>query len=130
MWMWMLLILVCVVAFVVGYWSQSKPEPKPEPKTFGLEEARAARKFIQTSEQAKAVKAVVLGVLGYEDTVAEEVDIEAYELKEAKDANINRIISFKDKIRDLEAYIADIRAANDGIDAETANLAMLRAMFV
>lgn len=126
--MWIMIFIAAVVAYVIGL--QRRPKPaKPEPKTFGLEEARAACGFIQTPEQAKAVKAVVVGVLGYEDTVVEEANIAAYGLKEVKGSNIGRIGSYKDDIRALEARIVDVHAANDGIDAETVALVALRSMF-
>lgn len=125
---WIVMVLLAAgVAYVVGL--MRRPEPVSESRTFGLEEARAARSFIQTPEQAKAVKAVVVGVLGYEDTVAEEAEDEAEELLQSKGSNERRSGVFQDDITALRAKIAALEAANVSIDTHRADLAALKDLF-
>lgn len=126
--MWLLVILAAVAAYVVGFVTRPA-SPKPEPNTFGLEEAQAARGFIQTPEQAKAVKAVVIGVLNYEDSVAEEAEEEAEELLQAKGSNERRITGFTDDIATLRDKIASLQRTNMSIDAERSDLAALKQLF-
>ena len=124
----LVIAVVAAIMFFVGL-SMRRAVPEPESKTFGLEEARRARALIKTPEQAEAVKAVVVGVLNYEDTVAEEAEDAADELERAKGSNIHRISTHEDEIEALEVRIAALHASNDGIDSHTADLAALRSMF-
>ncbi len=63
-------------------------------KEFGLDEARRALKFLNEPDQAKAVMAVVVGILGFENLVSTEANDCITELVEANtrmDVDISRM---------------------------------------
>ncbi len=100
----LVIAVVAVVMFFIGS-AMRRPAPEPEPKRFGLEEARRARALIKTPDQAKSVKAVVVGVLGYEDTVGEDAEDAADALERAKGSNERHIAGYLDDIVALNAKI-------------------------
>ncbi len=101
-------VLVLVVAFVVGLVMAVAMRTN---KRFGLKEAEGAQKYTGgNAESAKAVLGVVVGVLGYENRVSEDVnaalaelDKEAHEREEAEK-------TCEEQIRVLEAQIEALRA--------------------
>lgn len=128
-WILMLLLLVLVgfAGWTVGV--SKRPSVQAEARTFGLEEARSARLFIQTPEQAKAVKAVVVGVLNFEDTVAEEAEDAADELLQEQGLNERRIDGCLEDIVELNAKIASLQAVNLKIGTERSDLEKLSRLF-
>jgi len=75
-------------------------EKRPQ---FGLKEAEAASAFTRNPDQAQAVMAVVVGVLGYENTVAADVEAEATEQQ-------LRVAGFSSQIENREEQIASLQA--------------------
>ncbi len=128
---WVLVTLAAVMAYLIGYGRRpAAPAPKaPEAKVFGLKEARAAREFVTDPTHAKTVKAVVVGVLGYQDAVGKQVDGEVNGLEAAKTVNIVRQASYEGDILTLRANIADLISSNKGFDANIVYLNDLKDMF-
>ena len=103
-------ILVLVLTAVVGSYFIGKNKPRPvEPKRFGLGEAEAARQFVTEPGQARAVKGVVVGVLGYEDMLAAEVATTRNMLQVRNDGHREDIGSHEDEIATLNAAITGLR---------------------
>ena len=126
-------LLVVVVAYVVAYiWGRVfAPAPAPEPKRFGLDEADAALSYVRASETAvtQAVMAVVVGVLGYYNAVAEDVAEETNSLAAVKARRDAKASDDEDKIEALRAEIALLRAANASADQRVAALHEIAEIF-
>ncbi len=78
--------------------------------TFGLKEAESAARYAQDAAQARAVLGVVVGVLGYENTVAADVAQVVSLENELIEANKDQITAMKRQIATLEVSIADSNA--------------------
>lgn len=125
--MWILVVLAAVVAYLAG--SRRRPTLAPESKVFGLKEAQAARSYVTDPTHAKTVKAVVVGVLGYQDAVANQVAGEVHGLERAKASNLARSSDYEKEIAALRAKILSLSGANQQVDASIADLQVLGNMF-
>lgn len=111
-------MVVGIVLGVIGLdvyrrtWGTPEPvltPPAPAPK-FGLAQAEAAMRFASDSSQTAAVRGVVVGVLGYEDTVAADA-------KKEDELCAGEIVRRDESIKSLRNEIAHHEhaiAANQG----------------
>ena len=103
-------LVVVALAGAVGWalvdYLRGTPE---EPKRFGLEQAKAADEYVTDDSQRRAVKGVLLGVLGYENQVAEDVDQETAALAENGDCRNTQVENYQKTIADLQEEIEDLK---------------------
>ena len=131
--MGLMVVLVMIVpaflAYVVG--RLYAPTPTPEPKRFGLNEAEAALSYVKTGGAvvAQSILGVVVGVLGYENTVADDVKEETGNLAAASQNRNAKMSANEEKIRALRAEIDRLRTANGSDDARTARLREIAEIF-
>ena len=123
----MVYMIVAIVAAVLAY-IVAKSMIKSEPKRFGLKEAEAAAKYINGDPAAaKPVMGVVIGVLGFENKVDEDLQ----KLMNEKDAdNAKRTEELRantNEIGRLLAEIEKVRAANVELDNQMADAVALVA---
>ena len=127
---WIIVILVvAAVAFVVG--RAYAFELTPESKRFGLTEAEVAMSYIRTGGIAvtQAVMAVVVGVLGYRNAVAEDVQEEVCNLAAVTEHRNVRMNADKDKIAALQVEIEQLLAANAGANQRATQLREIAELF-
>ncbi|MDP3784541.1 MAG: hypothetical protein Q8R12_00460 [bacterium] len=127
-----LFVVAVAGALLVGKNMAPKPapQPKPEPKRFGVDEAKAAMRLINTQDQMRPILGVVVGVLGYENTVAEEVQYRVEGLDLNISDNVTRIDRNEAAIKDSQNSIRLLQAANgeaQAIKNELKNLAAVCA---
>ena len=133
------LIMSCVVigaisaAFFMGRYL-STPVPVPVPvKRFGLTEARAALGYIQGNrngpQAAKDVLRVVVDVLGYENTIASNVDTATTILMHNNEKRDTEISNNERKIERLQADTTQLKAASNKADEETAHMSTIAGIF-
>ncbi|MBI2122489.1 MAG: hypothetical protein HYT98_05260 [Candidatus Sungbacteria bacterium] len=108
----MLALLVLTVA-VTAFITKAVTRVKPEKKVFGLDQLRGAKRYgAQTREQVRLVLAVVCGVCGYHNTVAEDVQ----KLVQFQEHDIQRrdglIAEDENKINALRARIYNLSFMN------------------
>jgi len=94
---------------------------EPEKKLFGLDQLRDAKKYgAKTAEQVRMVLAVVCGVCGYDNTVAENVQklvlFQEYDMQRRDDL----IAEDKNKINAPHAHMANLNAKNERSKEEIA----------
>lgn len=121
-----LLVVVAVAALVVGHaiaYSQSK-------KRFGLKEAKAAARYVGNSpDSARAIMGVVLGVLGYKNTVAEDVHALAEEMTRENESSAVDIADNDAQIERLSAKNHDLQDGIAANEAEVADAHQVAALF-
>ncbi len=94
-------------------------------KRFGLKEAESAQGYIGDSrESANAVMGVVVGVLGYENRVSEDVDAALAELDKEAHEREQAEKTYEEQIRALEAQIEALKVQ---ADTDTARVTEIRA---
>ncbi|MDO8522880.1 MAG: hypothetical protein Q7S12_01160 [bacterium] len=117
-----LLVVVLVLAITVIRQGQ--------PKRFGLAEAEAAMRFTgDNPETAKAVKGVVVGVLGFQDGVADDVSARVTEDDEASAKRGEDVSNAQAEIAALEAQIADLQEADEEGLARTKHVRSVGKLF-
>ena len=72
---------------------------------------------------------MVVGVLKYEDTVAEEIEDASDELLQIKGSNEQQVTGYQDDIAELRMTITHLETANKGLDAAREDLARLNQLF-
>ena len=101
-----LLIVVAVVALIVGRVTMSNR------KRFGLKEAKGAARYVGSDPSAARVaRSIVLGVLAYEDAVAEDVRALAEEKSRENAASAKSIESNEAEIGRLNDVNCDAHVA-------------------
>jgi len=101
-----------------------------EPKRFGLTEAEAAMRFASEPGQVKAVVATVVGVLGFEDTIATDVAQATSEAQAHIDSDGRSIETHEEQIVKLNRQIANLKgwvATSTGRQVELRRIAKLFA---
>ena len=127
---WIIVILVVAAAmFIAG--RKCSPVWTSESKRFGLTEAEVAMTYIRTGETAvtQAVMAVVVGVLGYRNAVAEDVQEEVCNLAAVTEHRNVRMNADKDKIAALQVEIEQLLAANAGANQRATQLREIAEIF-
>lgn len=127
--MWLLVVLAALVAYLVG--RSAVPTPTPEPKRFGLNEAEAALKYVKTGGAvvAQSILGVVVGVLGYQNTVADDVQEEVGNLDAATERRSAKVSDNEDKIAALHAEIDRLVAATARADERIEQLRGIAEIF-
>src|SRR3989338_6349668 len=100
-------LVLLVIAWVVGRASAYKPESK----RFGLAEAEAAMRFVSTPDHVRPVLGVVVGILGYENRVADDVMAEASGIDGANTERQARADAHNESTAELKAKIAHLERA-------------------
>ena len=129
--LWWVQLFVAAFALGLAYWlgGLRRATPALEPKAFGLPEARAALGFVRTGGEARAVKAVVVGVLGYQDKVVEDAEVETGRLLQIEAKNVGKIENHREEIQELEESIKNLESENEGLVAERHDLGSLKFLF-
>lgn len=127
----MMLLVVAVTGLAYSVGRSSAPTPAPEPKRFGLNQAEAALKYVQAGGAvvAQSILGVVVGVLGYENAVAEDVEEEVNNLAVATERRNGKASANEDKIAALNAEIERLLAASDNANKRTAQLREIAEVF-
>ena len=119
-----LLIVIAVVALVVGHITASTK------KRFGLKEAKAAARYVGGSpDSARAIMGVVLGVLDYQNTVAEDVRALAEEKSRENAASTKSIEANEAEMARLEAESESLHGQIAANEAEVADAGQMAALF-
>ncbi|MDO8442973.1 MAG: hypothetical protein Q7S81_01820 [bacterium] len=121
-------VIIGAVIAGVGVFIFVKPKASQCPeKCFGLNEMEAAERFVKTDGERNAVKGVLLGVLGYKNTIEEDLDQLADEAAESDSAMANRaadnhaaIADREDKIAKLKAEIKNLHQGIESLEASRA----------
>ncbi|OGY98694.1 MAG: hypothetical protein A3E09_00460 [Candidatus Liptonbacteria bacterium RIFCSPHIGHO2_12_FULL_60_13] len=119
-----LVIVMIVIAAIVGRATANAR------KRFGLNEAKAAARYVgDNPSSAQAIMGVVLGVLGYENTVAEDVRALAEEKSRENAASAKSIESNEAEIGRLNDENRDLHVAIAANEAEVADAGQMAALF-
>lgn len=102
---------------------------EPQMKSFGLRQAEGAMKFAKDPAQVGAVLGVVVGVLGYQNTVA--ADVAAADDAERVNIGTNKadISATENDIKALRQRIAHLEAEVTASSARRAQLAEVAKLF-
>lgn len=114
------LVVVLLVIVAVGTYAlfalfhPNEVDAAGAPKRFGLKEAEAAARYVSTADAARSVMAVVVGVLGYANTVADDLtDVVSKAATFNDEANIDideankEIENLKETVKQLQVEIND-----------------------
>lgn len=122
------LVIVGLLA-AVGFLGMRLISARPEVKTFGLAQAQAAMQYITDQTQARTVLGVIVGVLGYQNTVTQDVSESVQAQEAAKTRRSETIIGNEQLIEELKAQIRGLRVHNSASDEEVAQLQRLAELF-
>jgi len=104
------------------------PAPKaPEPKVFGLKEASSSMQYLKDvgPQGAKVVMAVLMGALGYVNTVGRDVEAEVGLYHRAQAKRSARVMGNQEQVNALLAENVDLTEDNKRDDH---NIAMLKSI--
>ncbi|MCR4333870.1 MAG: hypothetical protein NUV60_02555 [Patescibacteria group bacterium] len=104
---------------------------EPEVKRFGLTQAEGAMQFAKEPAQIQSVLGVVVGVLGYENTVAADVAATTADVQTSVQTGEAGIAKNEREIAKLQRRIAELQeqvAAMKGRKTELADIAKLFAV--
>ena len=121
-----------IMKFTIGGISVSNEKvtsAAPEPKIFGLRQAEAALRFVSDPAQVKGVLAVVVGVLGFKNTVAADVAAARSTAQERAAASQQDVVATRDRIAAMERYIADLENQIAGANARDTRLGEIAGLF-
>ena len=119
-----LVIVMIVIAAIVGRATANAR------KRFGLNEAKAAARYVgDNPSSAQAIMGVVLGVLGYENTVAEDVRALAEEKSRENAASAKSIETNEAEIERLMHDSVGLHAEITANEAEVAGAEQVADLF-
>lgn len=125
-------LLVLLLALVIaGFtWLMTvRLRPVPKPKRFGLKEAEAAAQYISTADAAQPVMAVIVGVLGYENTVAGDLTEVAAFVATLNVKARDKVDHANWEISDLKREIDQLQAQINAREAELTEKRLVAALF-
>lgn len=107
------------------------PPPVVEPKVFGLEQAMASVQYLKDvgPQGAKVLMAVLMGALGYTNTVSTDVGVEVNQHRRFQQKNLEKMKANEDMMASLASMNAGLRSSNNHADGVVAELEKIAAMF-
>lgn len=100
-----------------------------EPRRFGLVEAEAAMQYAKDPGQVAAIRAVVVGVLGYKNAVAADIQAANAELDTTVGESEATISAHNDRIAALRLEIERLEGTVTGSNGRKTELATIADLF-
>lgn len=109
--------------------SNETESPRPTAQRFGLVEAERAMAWITSADQAKAVFGVVVGVLGFEDKVAADIEQVKSDLAVDRARSEGQIASRRESIARMSTEIGELQGSVEATNARSTQLDGVGAIF-
>ena len=119
-------VILMAVAVLVGRLAAASAVAS---KRFGLKEAEAAAQYVGTADAAFRVMAVVVGTLGYENKVADDMNAVLVNTGNLNDEDYEEIADSNHKIAELNQTIAGLQSLIDSRRTELTEKKRVAALF-